>query len=351
MGKMIKAMGVWCLGLALCWAAFPAGVSAKTFQLTYSNFFPPSHIQSQLAEAWCKEVEKRTDGQVKIAYYPGGTLTKAAQCYDGVVNQRSDIGLSLLAYSRGRFPLMDVINLPFGNPNGQFATAVFNEINDKFAPEELSDTHVLYLHAHGPGLIHTKDKEIHKLEDLKGLKIRGAGIVADTIKALGASPVTMPMPELYQALQKGVVEGAFYPVEVNKGWKMAEVVKYGIGNYQIAYGLGFFVVMNKAKWDSLPADIQKTITQINHEWAIKHGKAWDTSDYNGMRLALREGNAFIGIPEEEAKRWKEAVQPVYATYFQKCEEKGLPGKEVFDYLMKSLEQYKKGKFESAYLGQ
>ncbi len=349
MGKMIKAMGVCCLGLALCWAAFPAGVSAKTFQLTYSNFFPPSHIQSQLAEAWCKEVEKRTDGQVKIAYYPGGTLTKAAQCYDGVVNQRSDIGLSLLAYSRGRFPLMDVINLPFGNPNGQFATAVFNEINDKFAPEELSDTHVLYLHAHGPGLIHTKDKEIHKLEDLKGLKIRGAGIVADTIKALGASPVTMPMPELYQALQKGVVEGAFYPVEVNKGWKMAEVVDYGIANYQIAYGLGFFVVMNKEKWNTLPADIQETITTINQEWAVKHGKAWDTSDYNGMRLALQEGNSFIGIPEEEAERWKDAVQPVYKTYFQKCEEKGLPGKEVFDYLMKSLKQYKNGKFESEYL--
>lgn len=348
--KVLKMFGLTSLIVAVCCALFPAAVSAKSYTFTYSNFFPPSHIQSILAEAWCKEVEKRTDGQVKIAYYPGGTLTKAAQCYDGVVTQRSDIGLSLLAYSRGRFPLMDVINLPFGNPDGQFATAVFNEINDKFSPKELSDTHVLYLHAHGPGLLHTKDKVVHKLEDLKGMKIRGAGIVADTIKALGASPVTMPMPELYQALQKGVVEGAFYPVEVNKGWKMGEVVDYGIGNYQIAYGLGFFVVMNKDKWNKLPTDIQETITQINHEWAIKHGKAWDTSDYNGMRFGLTMGNSFIGIPEDEAKRWKEAVEPVYQTYIDKCAEKGLPGQDVFDYLMESLAAYKKGKFESQYLG-
>ena len=348
MGKMIQTMGVWCLGMVVCLALLPAGVSAKTVQLTYSNFFPPSHIQSQLAEAWCQEVEKRTEGRVKISYYPGGTLTPAAQCYDGVVNQLSDIGLSLLAYSRGRFPLMDIINLPFGNPNGKFATAIFNEINDKFSPEELSDTEVMYLHAHGPGLLHTK-KPVHKLEDIKGMKVRGAGIVAETIKALGASPVTMPMPELYQALQKGVVEGAFYPVEVNKGWKMAEVAEYGIGNYQIAYGLGFFVVMNKDKWNKLPADIQEIITEINREWVIKHGKAWDTSDYDGMRFSLVQGNSFIGIPPDEAKRWKEAVQPVYDTYIEKCEEEGVPGQEVFDYLMENLKAYKNGKFESEYL--
>ncbi|MCF8039234.1 MAG: TRAP transporter substrate-binding protein [Desulfohalobiaceae bacterium] len=349
MSSVISRIGMLLIGLSLAIAWSPLPVAAKTYQFTYSNFFPPSHVQSQLADEWCREVEKRTQGRVKIAYYPGGTLTSAAQSYDGVVTQRSDIALSSMGYSRGRFPLMASIMLPSGIPNGPFATAVYNEINDKFSPEELSDTQILYLFAHGPGLLHTRTKLIDNLDDLKGLKIRGAGAVADIIKALGASPVTMPMPELYQALQKGVAEGAFYPEEVSKGWKMAEVVDYTIANYQIGYSYGFCVAMNKEKWQQLPADLQEIIREISLEWTIKHGKAWDSSDYEGIRYSLQKGNTMIGIPTEEAKRWKEAVRPVYKRYIEKCEDLGLPGQEVFDYLMQSIKQYKNGKFESKYL--
>ncbi len=120
---------------------------------------PPTHHQSKLTEAWCKEIEKRTHGRVKFTYYPGGTLVKAPQIYDGVISGRVDVGTSCFLYTRGRFPLMDVINLPFGNPSGEFATAIINEIYDKFKPKELSDTEVMYLYAHGPGLIHTRKNQ------------------------------------------------------------------------------------------------------------------------------------------------------------------------------------------------
>jgi len=327
---------------------FSGNVQAGGVNLTYSNFFPPGHIQSKLAESWCKEVEARTNGEVKISYFGGNTLVKAAQIYDGVVTGRTDIGMSCLLYTRGRFPLMDVINLPFGNPSGKFATAVFNELYNKFQPKELSDTKVLYLHAHGPGLIHTQKKNVTSMADLKGLKIRSTGSIAGMVKALGAIPVSMPMPEVYQALQKGVVQGAVFPEETNKGWKMGEVIDYSIACYPTAYSVGFFVVMNKDKWNALSQKAKDAIDAIDQEWAKKHGEAWDTSDYEGVQYSLTLGNSITGIAPEEANKWKAAVQPVFDEYLEQTKKRSLPGKAALDFLDKQLNLYHAGKFHSQY---
>ncbi len=137
-------------------ALTPAVTVAKTVTFTYSNFFPPTHIQSKLAESWCQEVAKRTDGRVKVNYFPGQTLTKAKQTYDAVVDGIADIGFSLFAYTRGRFPVIGAVDLPMGYPSGTAATAVIYATYKKFKPKELNDVQVMYLHAHGPGMIHTK---------------------------------------------------------------------------------------------------------------------------------------------------------------------------------------------------
>ncbi|MCB2192250.1 MAG: TRAP transporter substrate-binding protein [Deltaproteobacteria bacterium] len=310
-------------------------------KLTYSCFFPPTHIQSKLAQAWAKEVEKRTKGKVKIEYYPGQTLTKAKQVYDGTVQGMSDIGFCLFGYNRGRFPLMEVVDLPLGYPSGKVATQVANEVYKKFKPKELDDVQVMYLHAHGPGLLHTKDKAVHKMEDLKGLKIRSHGTTAKVVEALGGTPVAMPMPELYQALQRGVVDGGMYPIETNKGWRMAEVVKYCTENYSNAYTTTFYVVMNKDKWNSLPKDAQEVIMQINEEWIPKHGAAWDKSDQVGREFMLKKGRKFIKLTPEEAARWKKATDPVLDAYAKETSAKGVPAKEALEFTQKKLDQLSK----------
>jgi TRAP-type C4-dicarboxylate transport system substrate-binding protein len=316
--------GLLVLGLA---AAAPAPAGAE-ITLTYSNFFPPTHIQSKLAESWCQEVAKRTGGEVKVQYFPGQTLTKARQVYDGVVQGMSDVGMALFGYTRGRFPLMEAVDLPLGYTSGKVATQVANAFYQKFQPKELSDTQVMYLTAHGPGILHTKRTPVKSMADLKGLKIRSHGTTAKLVKALGGTAVAMPMPELYQSLQKGVVDGAFYPVEVNKGWKMAEVVDYMTRNDAVAYTATFFVVMNKDKWASIPAKHQKTIQEINQEWIAKHGEAWDSSDQAGREYFLAKGGKILELGPEESARWVEAVSPVIEEYAQEMETKGLPGKEA-----------------------
>ena len=313
--------------------------SAADFTLTYSNFFPPTHIQSKLAEAWCQEVEKRTGGKVKVNYFPGQTLTKAKQCYDGTVEGISDLGFSVLAYTRGRFPVMSAVDLPVGYSSGKVATEMVNRVYQKFMPKEFDDVKVMYLHAHGPGLVHTKGKAVRKIEDMKGLKFRGHGTSALVVQALGGTPVPKPMPETYEMLQKGVVEGAVYPFEANKGWKLGEVTDYATCAFSAAYTTSFFVVMNKDKWNSFPADIQKTIEQINAEWIVKHGEAWDTSDMEGIKFFLNQGGQLIGVDDKEQARWKQAVAPIISKYVTDAKGKGVKNaQEIVDFIVKSLNE-------------
>ncbi len=335
------AICVFCVMLVgFMFSTSPVFGQAKPIELTYSNFFPAPHKNAVLSVEWGKEIEKRTNGKVKVTVFPGGTLTPAAQCYDGVVKGLSDVGLSVLGYTRGRFPLTEVIDLPLGYRNGLEATKLINIYYKKFQPKEFNDVKVMFLHAHGPGILHTK-KPVATLEDLKGVKIACHGLSSKIVGALGAVPVAMPMPERYDAIQKGVAEGGVFPLEALKGWKLAEVVSSTTLNYGSAYTTGFFVVMNKEKWASLPADVQKIIEQINEEWIIKTGQGWDEIDKEGTDLAASKGIKAITLPKAEDERWHKLVQPVLDDYVKAMKEKNLPGDEALKFCQEELKKLQK----------
>lgn len=290
---------------------------AEPIKLTYSIFFPPTHAQAIAAMDYAKEVEKRTDGKVQITTFPGGTLTKAPMVYDGVVQGISDMGNSCFAYTRGRFPVMEVVDLPMGYPSGKVATCVANAFAKTVNPKELQDVKVLYVHAHGPGLLHTK-KPVRTLEDLKGMKIRATGLSAKVVEALGAVPVAMPQGDTYESLQKGVVEGTFGPIEVLKGWKQGEVIDYTTDCSSIGYTTAMFVVMNKDKWNALPDDVKKVMEETAEEWVAVHGKAWDAADKEGRKFTLSLDNEIITLSDEENAKWRKAVEPIIKDYASKA---------------------------------
>lgn len=323
------------MALAVLCVALPTMAQAET-KLTYSNFFPPTNHQSKLAQEWCDEVAKRTNGKVVIEYYPAGTLTKAKQCYDGVVEGMSDIGMSCLAYSRGRFPVMAAVDLPLGYKSAAEATNTANAVYAKFKPAELDDVEVMYFNGHGPGLLFTTEKPVKTLTDIKGLKIRATGNSAKLVEALGGTPVAKPMPENYQLLQKGVVDGSMHPIESNKSFKLGEVCKFGTDSFDVAYTTVFFVVMNKDKWASLDADSQKAITEINNEWAAKHAKAWDDADVVGREFLVQQGGEIIELSTEESAAWKAAAKPVIDGYIADADANGLNGKEIIDFTVSTL---------------
>ncbi|HML74080.1 MAG TPA: TRAP transporter substrate-binding protein [Anaerohalosphaeraceae bacterium] len=329
---MRKQIPLLCLVLLLfaCAILF-SGCSKKpeTIELTYSVFFPPTHIQCKTAEAWAKEIETRTQGKVKITIFSAGSLTKAPQCYEGVVSGISDIGMSCFAYTRGRFPLLEGLDLPLGYPNGMAASTIATELAMKYQPQEIADTHLFYIHAHGPGILASK-KPVAKLEDLKGLKVRATGLATKIVECLGGNPVGMSQPETYEALQKGVVEATLCPVETLKGWKQGEVISSVTDSSVIGYTTAMFVVMNKQKWEQLPADIQQVFTDVSKEWVAKHGQAWDEADKEGWEFIKGLNKQVLTLDDAEKQKWVDAVKPVLDNYVTEAQGKNLPGKEFLD---------------------
>ncbi|HAK44747.1 MAG TPA: C4-dicarboxylate ABC transporter substrate-binding protein [Spirochaeta sp.] len=298
----------------------------KTYEFNYAIFFPATHLQAQTAEAWAREIETRSDEQIKITMFPGGTLSKAPQTYEAVESGVADIGMSVFAYTRGRFPLLEALDLPLGYPDGVTATKVANDMVKKYQPEELSGVHTLYLHAHGPGILASK-KEIKSTADIAGKQIRATGLSAKIVEALGGTPISMSQGDTYEALSKGVVDATFCPIETLKGWKQGEVIDYVIDTKSIGYTTSMFVVMNNDKWDSLPADLQKIMTDVSDEWVAKQGEAWDEADTQGETFVEGLGKTFISLSDAENSSLIDAMAPIYDAYVDAAKEKGLPGDE------------------------
>jgi TRAP-type C4-dicarboxylate transport system substrate-binding protein len=341
-----KALAIWLVlvlvSLSLFGACQATEEEVETVELTYTNFFPPTHLNSILAEEWIKEVESRSNGAVDITYYPGGSLVGAAQTYDGIVQGIADIGMCLFAYTPGRFPACELVDLPHAYPNGWVATKVANDFYQKFSPEELDDVHPLYFHAHGPGVIFTTKKPVRQMEDLKGLVIRSTGVGAQIVGALGGEGYGASQGESYELLSKGVVDGSYTPREVLKGWNNADVVKYVTGCYDVGNTTMMFIVMNLDKWNALPANVQKVFTEVSEEWIEKHGKVWDYYDKVGVDyfLSLGEGREVIELSAEEMNRWVEtAVAPLVQQYIEDKTAAGLPAAEYEDYLLERVQYW------------
>ncbi len=314
--------------------------SPEVINLSYSNFFPATHLHSVLAEKFCREIEKRTNGKVHITYYPGGSLTPAAGVYDGVVKGISDIGMSCLAYTVGRFPASEIVDLPHGYPSGWVATKVANEFHNKFKPREFDDVQVLYFHAHGPGVLFTTKKPVRKLEDLKGLVIRSTGVGAKVMEALGAKGYGASQSEAYELMSKGTIDGSFTPREVLKGWKQAEVVKYVTLCYDVGNTTDMFVVINKAKWESFPADVKKVFLDVSKEWVEKHGMVWNYYDKVAIEYFLGfPERRLIELPTDEMARWVKAAQPLIDEYIQQKSAMGLPAREYHEYLVERVKYW------------
>jgi len=335
-GRLVLVAGL----LVLAGYAHASGQAAEQIKLNYSIFFAASHRNSVLATEWAREVEKRTDGQVQITMFYGGTLTPADKCYDGVVNGISDIGMSCLSYTMGRFPLSEVLDLPLGSQSGTIATRLVNDFYAKFKPKELDDVKVLYLHGHGPGLLHTKTP-VRRLEDLKGMKLRATGTSAKIAAALGGAPVAMPMSDSYDAISRGVAEGILCPVESLQGWKLGEVIRHTTQDYGAAYTITFFVVMNKTRWESLPAGVQKAIEQVSAEWIGKTGAAWDEMDEAGAAFAAGLGTTVIPLSTEENATWAKAVEPLFEEYVREKTAKGLPAADALAWCRARLKELQK----------
>jgi TRAP-type transport system periplasmic protein len=326
-----------CLISLLC--SFHTSVFAQTkpVELTFSIHHPAQDSLTLAVKDWGKEIEKRTNGRVTVTVFPGATLLAPDKCFDGVVRGIADAGMAVPANNRGRFPLTEVLDLPLGYKSGLAATKLANEYYKKFRPKEWDEAQVLFMHAHGPGLLHSK-KAVSKMEDIKGLKVRSTGLAAKIATAIGGAPVAMPVTEAYDALSRGVVDASLSPFETLSTFRWAEVIKFSTEIPGLAYTTSFAMVMNKKKWNSLPPDVRKIIEEINAEWVDRVGKTWETGDKAGRELTLKLGNKITPMPKEENDKVAQAVRPLLDDYLANMKKNGLPGDEALRFCMDQLKQ-------------
>lgn len=320
-----KCIGVMAIILLV---GFLVDVAFAKITLTYNNYLPPVHIASKLSESWCKEIEKRTNGEVEFKYFPGGQLLPAPKVFEGVVQGIADIGFTNLAYTRGRFPEMEICDLPLGMPSGWVSTHVVNKFYQKYKPKEFDGAKILFFAGSGPNLISTNEKGVSTLADLKGQTLRATGRIADTAAALGATSRPIGIGETYEAVKRNVISGVMLPLETMKAFRLGELLKYCTADWQVGNIYTFYAVMNKRKWDKLPANIQKIFEEVNAEYIEKSAVGWNKVDLVGADFFKSKGGKFVQLSDEEAAKWNQAIAPVIETYMQEMTKKGLSMDEL-----------------------
>ena len=310
-----------------------AVISEKTTEkqnLKYAHFMPASSWQNQtLFNDWADAVKKSSDGKLHVSIFPAQTLGKAPAGYDNAKNGITDIAWTVQGYTANRFPLSQIIELPGLFETAEIGSCAFQKLYDSGAlDKEYEETHVLYVHTHGLGHLSTKEKSVTTLADLKGLKIRRpTAVIGKLLKELGAEPVGMPAPRIYESVQHGTIDGFMLPWEAVAGFRADEVTKHHteFGFYSLA----FVATMNKNTYEKLPANLKKAIDENSGmKWALIAGRGYDKGDADALPKIKKTGTMHQ-INSAEKVKWVEAGKRVTKAYLEELDKKGLLGTETY----------------------
>lgn len=310
---------------------------AKVIKLSYANFPPASTFPCVQMERFKQEVEKRTNGQVIIQTYPGGTLLGAKNMFRGVIAGQADIGCLVMSYQPGVFPLTTVCELPLGFKSAKVASMVLWEIFQKYHPKEFARVKVLTVFTSAPSNLMSK-KPIKSLKDLKGVPIRAAGAAGKIVEILGGAPIALPMSETPEAIQKGVAKGLLTSFEVLKDLNFAAYLPYGtITNFQV---YPFAVVMNKDKWNSLPEKIKKVFNELGKEQALWTGRYMDNHIQEALGYAKKKyGFKLFTLPQQDMDLAREKLKILIDNWKKRAETKGLPAEKILQDVYKFKAKY------------
>lgn len=318
----------------------PAEAKEDPIKLTYAFFAPAGTFPGKQMAQWAQEIEKRTQGQVKVQTFPGGTLLGARDMYDGVLNGVADIGLGSPSYDPGRFPLTSGVALPVKFPNATVASLTLLDIMMEFKPAEYDKFKVITMFTTEPGHIQSRDA-VESLDDLKGMKLRAAGTGVPVLKALGAAPVGMPMPQVPESVQTGVIDGTMTSREVLKDFKLAEMLHH-VQEYPTVV-VTFAAVMDKNKWEKLPDKVKTVIDELAREMAVWTGQYHDKKNV-GEALAWAQKNYNLQIhtlSDAETAKWDALLAPMVTEWKQEMNAKGLPADKFLERLAQIRDKYAK----------
>lgn len=335
-------------GLAVLAATFSLGAAAQDVTLKFHHIWNTQAMASQKVIApWCEKVAADSKNRIKCQVFPamsmGGTPPQLVdQVRDGV----TDLTITLPGYTAGRFPMMEVFELPFMTNSAEAGAQAAWDYLNKHALKEFPGTKILAIWIHDEGYVHTRDKPVRTLADFKGLKMRAPTRQTNKLLAkLGATPVAMPLPAVVEAVSKGVVDGFLLPWEVMPSLKLEEMVKFHAEtdpSKPALYSSVFIFGMNQARYDALPADL-KAVIDRNSGMALSQqiGKTWDDSQAAGRKLARDRGNTFYTVPATELDQWIQASASLYDEWVADMDKRGANGKALLQDARELLAKYRK----------
>jgi TRAP-type C4-dicarboxylate transport system substrate-binding protein len=309
-----------------------AAAQPRPIVLKVAHFLPTSSTtHAKLLVPWCEKIERESQQRLKCQLYPsmqlGGT---PPQLYDQARDGVADIVWTLPGYTAGRFPMMEVFELPFMIRDAQSASRAAWEFYAKHALREFDAVKPLAIHVHDAGQLHLREKPIRTLADFRGLKLRAPTRQTNKmLAAFGATPVAMPVPGVPDALSKGVIDGAVLPWEVVPAIKVQEIARFHSETDPATpalYTAVFLLAMNKASYERLPPELQRVI-DANSGLALsgQAGALWDASAPAARQLALARGNAINVVPAMELSAWERAARPLYADWIADMNKRGADG--------------------------
>ena len=337
--KPVCSIFIGMIVVALLGINFYARPVQAQIKLTYANFPPSTTFPCVQMERWKTEVEKRTNGMVKVETFPGGTLLPAKTMFDGVISGIADVGNLTMGYQPGRFPVSEAVDLPLGFSNAKVASLVLYDLVEKYNPKELEKVKILSLFTCPPSNLMTKTP-VKSLKDLKGMELRVVGTGVDVLKLLGGVPVAMPQSDTPEAIQKGVVKGMVSSMEILKDFNFAAYCPYAtVTNLQT---FGFVVAMNKDKWNSLPNDVKTVLDSLRRDQAFWTGKYVDDHVTEALEWSKQKySHQVLEVSKSDRAEIARLLKPLIDDYIKKVNAVGLPGNQILSDVLKLKEKYEK----------
>jgi TRAP-type C4-dicarboxylate transport system substrate-binding protein len=310
-------------------SALPLSRAFAADELKLATFVPPTHPIPHyvFTPVWFPEVEKKSGGTLKIRLYPSMQLGgKPPELYRQTLQGISDMCFTLPGYTSNDFPMMALTELPGLSKTGEQGTRNLWAALDKYLSGEFKSAKVLMLWNNDEAALMSKSKPIRTLDDMKGMKIRTPSAAQSAqLEALGAIPIDMPANQIYNSLDRGVVDAAMIPVSGAVDFKLIEVARY----FTLGAPLGrspFLVAMNQARYDKLTPEQKKAIDETTG--LLLSLKGTDTYEARG-RLAveqIKKDRELIMLSDAEYKRWMDAFKPLISQKVAEAEKAGLPAK-------------------------
>lgn len=295
-------------------AGFPMiGSAQPKIQLKLSHYLPPAHgLHTDFMEPWAREIEARTQGAVAVQVSPGtSALGQAQNQIDQVKNGIVDVAFGICGLPRGRMTRSTIVEMPLlVSKAGAGSRALWN-LYPKMLGPDYAGIRPLVLMTHNGGLIHTRERQINTPEDLRGLRIRTPSpTVSMMLEFLGASPVGMPPGQVYENMQRGVLDGAAFPWDPVRAFKLGEVSRFHCEAN--LYTAAFWFGMNERKYQSLPPDVRRVIDQASGPALLAKVQGWwDAWDAAGRATAVARGNTIVTLSREQRAQWGRTLVPLY----------------------------------------